>query len=464
MTSDPNPQIGLNAEACVTAAAIMHPAFWDAIARPPEAEDFEDPGLAQLWSAVLDVRRRGRVTRQAVVLRLREAQLVEADCFGALKHVRPEFVTVTEAVEAAAFLLDRRLRKQAHTIINEHLTGLATVGNVVEHVEGLERGLNDIVTNHAAVNGFRADFACDVSKDIFRGAALGRRIQTGWTDLDGRIRGWPRGKMSIIAARPSMGKSAFAICAGRKLAEHGAGVGFVSMEMNTPEIWIRMAADYAYDNGRGPEYEAVMHGKARPDDVRALEAAVDRVRDLPFAINDRAALKVADIHRWARRLDREFRNGGRKLDVLIVDYLQLARPDKNRQGNKVQEVSDISADLLALAKDLDVALIALSQLSRAPEQRGNPRPQLSDLRDSGSLEQDAEMVGMLFRPAYYFERKAREDELTYDQIREAEANKHVLEIDWQKNRNGKTGITRMFCDVGRNAVRDAAPTYRSVAA
>lgn len=464
MQADPNPQIGANAEAAVTAAAIIHPAFWDAVARLPEAEDFEDPNLAQLWAAVQDVRRRGRVTRQAVVMSLRQAQLSEADCFGALSHVRPEFVTVSEAVEAAAFMLERRLRKQAEILVGESLRGLATVGNVVDHVETLERGLNDIVSNHAAANGFKADFACDVSRDIFRGAALGRRIQTGWNELDSKVRGWPRGKMSIIAARPSMGKSAFAVCAGRKLAEQGAGVGFVSMEMNAPEIWIRMAADYAFDNGRGPEYEAVMHGKAKPDDLRAMEAAADRVRDLPFAINDRASLKIAEIHRWARRLDREFRNGGRKLDVLVIDYLQLVRPDKNRNGNKVQEVSDVSADLLALAKDLDVALIALSQLSRAPEQRGNPRPQLSDLRDSGSLEQDAEMVGMLFRPAYYFERKAREDDLSYDQLREAEANKHVLEIDWQKNRNGKTGVTRMFCDVGRNAVRDAAPTFRSVAA
>lgn len=456
--------IGANAEAAVTAAAILHPTFWDAVARRPEAEDFENPHLAQLWSAVLDVHRRGRVTRQAVVLRLREAQLTESDCFGALSHVRPEFVTVPESIEAAAFILERRLRKQAEILTGESLKGLATVRNVVEHVEALERGLNDIVTNHASENGFKAAFACDLPRDVFRGAALGRRIQTGWNELDGRIRGWPRGKMSIIAARPSMGKSAFAVCAGRKLAEQGHGVGFVSMEMNAPEIWIRMAADYAYDNGRGPEYEAIMHGRPKPDDVRAMEAAAERVRELPFAINDGSSLKVAGIHRWARRLDREYRAGGRKLDVLIVDYLQLIRPEKNRNGNKVQEVSDVSADLLALAKDLDVALIALSQLSRAPEQRGNPRPQLSDLRDSGSLEQDAEMVGMLFRPAYYFERKAREDDLTYEQIREAEANKHVLEIDWQKNRNGKTGITRMFCDVGRNAVRDAAPTFRSAAA
>jgi replicative DNA helicase len=464
MQADPNPQIGVNAEGSVTAAAILHPTFWDACERLPEAEDFEDPNLANLWAAANIVHKRGRMNRQAVVLELRSMGLKEEDCFGALRHVRPDFTSLADAVEAAKFLMDRRLRKQATLLISESHLGLATARDVVGHVEALEHGLNDIVTNHAAVNGFKADFACDLPRDAFSGAALGRRIPTGWTELDQKIRGWPRGKMSIIAARPSMGKSAFAVCAARKLAEQGKGVGFISMEMNSPEIWIRMAADVAFNSGRGPEYEAVMHGKAKSDDIRALEDAAEQVRELPMAINDRAALKIADMHRWARRLDREFRAGGRQLDVLVVDYLQLSRPDKNRQGNKVQEVSDISADLLALAKDLDVALIALSQLSRAPEQRGNPRPQLSDLRDSGSLEQDAEMVGMLFRPAYYFERKAREEELSYEQMREAAAQKHSLEIDWQKNRNGKTGITKLFCDVGRNAVRDAAPAYRSVAA
>jgi replicative DNA helicase len=207
-----------------------------------------------------------------------------------------------------------------------------------------------------------------------------------------------------------------------------------------------------------------MNGKASPIQIRQMEDAADRARLLPLAVNDKSALKVADMHRWARRLDREFRHGGRKLDALVVDYLQLARPEKDRKGNKVQEVTDISADLLALAKDLDIALIALSQLSRAPEQRGNPRPQLSDLRDSGSLEQDADMVGMLFRPAYYLERKAKEEELSPEEIKEAAANKFRLEVDWQKNRNGKTGVTLMFCDIGRNAVGDRAPEFRSVAA
>lgn len=464
MKSEANPMIGDMAEAIIAAAPFIRAEFWDHVERLPEPEDFEDGVLGALWTATLAARRRGTVSRAAVVFQLREMQFKEEDCFGALQRVRTDFLALADIVEAARFLIDRRLCKQATALCKEATDSFATSSNVLERVEALESGLNDLVTNHAAVNGFKASFACDLPRDVFRGAALGRRIQTGWNELDGRIRGWPRGKMSIIAARPSMGKSAFAVCAGRKLAEQGHGVGFVSMEMNAPEIWIRMAADYAYDNGRGPEYEAIMHGRPKPDDVRAMEAAADRVRELPFAINDGSSLKVASIHRWARRLDREYRTGGRKLDVLIVDYLQLIRPEKNRNGNKVQEVSDVSADLLALAKDLDVALIALSQLSRAPEQRGNPRPQLSDLRDSGSLEQDAEMVGMLFRPAYYFERKAREEDLTYDQIREAEANKHVLEIDWQKNRNGKTGITRMFCDVGRNAVRDAAPAFRSVAA
>lgn len=464
MQSDPNPMLGAMAEATICAAPFVRPQFWDHVERLPEAEDFEHEGLSALWAGVLAAKRRGTVSRAAVAFQLREMQYREDECFAALKQVQTDFLTLPDIIAAATFLHDRNLRKRAAALCNESVQAMATVSNVREHVETLERGLNDLVSNHEGASGFQAAFACDIRKDLFRGAGKTRRVPTGWTDIDQKVRGWPRGKMSIIAARPSMGKSAFAVCAARRVAEQGLGVGFVSMEMAEDEIWARLAADLAYSNGSGPEYEAVMNGKANPIQIRQMEDAVDIARGLPLAVNDRSAQKVADIYRWARRLDREFRNGGRKLDVLIVDYLQLARPEKNRNGNKVQEVTDVSADLLALAKDMDVALIALSQLSRAPEQRGNPRPQLSDLRDSGSLEQDADMVGMLFRPAYYLERKAREDDLTHEELREAAANKNRLEIDWQKNRNGKTGLTAMFCDIGRNAVGNLAPEYRSVAA
>ena len=464
MGSDPNPILGDMAEATIAAAAFVRREFWDHVERLPDPEDFEDEMLGALWAGILAARKRGAVSRAAVAFQLREMQFQEEDCFSALARVRTDFLSLHDIVAAAGFMHDRKLRKGAAALCAESVSGLATVQNVREHVEKLERSLNDLVTHHQGASGFKAAFACDIRKDLFRGGAAQRRIATGWADIDQKVRGWPRGKVSIIAARPSMGKSAFAVCAARRLAEQGRGVGFISMEMGEDEIWARLASDMAYSNGAGPEYEAVMNGKANPIQIRQMEDAADRARHLPLAINDTSALKVADIHRWARRLDREFRNGGRQLDALIVDYLQLARPDKNRNGNKVQEVTDISADLLAVAKEMDVAIIALSQLSRAPEQRGNPRPQLSDLRDSGSLEQDADMVGMLFRPAYYLERKAREEELSPDEIREAAAKKHRLEIDWQKNRNGKTGIVPLFCDIGRNAVGDLAPEYRSAAA
>lgn len=461
-----NPMLGEMAEATLAAAPFVRAEFWDSVDVLPEPEDFEDPALSGLWAGVLAAKRRGTVNRAAVAFQLREMQFKEEDCFGALKRVRTDFLSLGDIIEAVRFLMDRRLSKRAAALCADATAKFATASNVREHVEALEHDLNDLVTHHQGSTGFHASFACDMSKTMFRGEAAGRRIQTGWSGINSKIRGWPRGKMSIIAARPSMGKSAFAVCAAQNLAERGHGVGFVSMEMNDTEIWTRLAASLCYrrHGSDAPEYEAVMNSMAKPNEIRIMEDAADEARSLPFAINDRSALKVSDIYRWARRLDREFRNGGRKLDVLIVDYLQLARPEKNRNGNKVNEVTDVSADLLALAKDMDVALIALSQLSRAPEQRTSPRPLLSDLRDSGSLEQDADMVGFLFRPAYYLERKAKEENLDRDQLAEARAKKMVLEIDFQKNRNGKTGLVEMYCDIGRNAVRDMAPAYRSVEA
>jgi replicative DNA helicase len=308
--------------------------------------------------------------------------------------------------------------------------------------------------------------------DLLRPYDASQRLPTGWRSLDEKLRGWPRKKVSVVAARPSMGKSMFGIDAARHQAQAGRGVGFISLEMAHEEIWLRMAADLAFRSAsysaspenNPPHYEAVKAGEASPRQMKQMEAALEVVRSLPIMVDDRAALKVVEMHRWCRKLDRWLRDHGTKLDCVIVDYLQLAKPDKPRNGSRTNEVTDISGDLLAMAKDLDVAMIPLSQLNRAAETRTNNRPTMSDLRDSGAIEQDADVICTLFRPAYYLERKAKEDDLTDRDLAEARANKTIIEVDVQKNRNGKTGLVKMFCDPGANAIRDLGPDLRSVAA
>ena len=240
-------------------------------------------------------------------------------------------------------------------------------------------------------------------------------IPSGFTDLDEMTSGFQKTELVIVAARPSMGKTAFCLNIATQAAVEGHGVAVFSLEMSKDALVQRMlCAEARVDS------QAVRRGMLKDRDFTNLARAAGVMQQCPIWIDDTPALTLLEMRSKARRLKAES-----DLGLVIVDYLQLMRSPEYAE-NRVQEVSDISRSLKALARELEVPVMALSQLSRASEQRGGDRrPQLSDLRDSGAIEQDADVVIFIHRPEYY--------------DREDESKKGVAEIIMAKNRNGPTG-------------------------
>jgi len=222
-------------------------------------------------------------------------------------------------------------------------------------------------------------------------------LSTGLTDLDRRTAGLHPGSLIIIGARPGMGKSDKALNLSFNAASKGKQVGFFSLEMSAGLLTNRILARMT-----GIPASLQIGGNVQPEDMGTLMAAAHKIRSLPLWIDDAPAPSVDVIASRARRLQR--RHG---LDLVVVDYLQLIAPGnnrRNRQSNRTEDVTLISQGLKALAKDLKVPVVALCQLSRAVEAREDKRPQLADLRESGSIEQDADVVIFLYRESYYLER------------------------------------------------------------
>ncbi len=254
-------------------------------------------------------------------------------------------------------------------------------------------------------------------------------LATGFTDFDRMTSGLQRGELIIIAARPSMGKTALAINIAENAAlRYGSVVAIFSLEMSRESLLRRMLASQA--NVDQQKIQKGFFGRVEQD---RLQVALSQLVEAHIFIDDSAGATVSEMRAKARRLKQN--NGA--LDLIMVDYLQLMSatlPGASRKGyeNRVQEVSAISRGLKAMAKELQVPVIALSQLSRSNEKRDDKRPLLSDLRESGSIEQDADVVAFIHRESYY----NRDENM-------ADADKSKAEIIIAKQRNGPTGIVQM---------------------
>ncbi len=252
-----------------------------------------------------------------------------------------------------------------------------------------------------------------------------RGVPSGFTALDNVLAGFQKSDLVILAARPSMGKTTFALDLARNAALlHGASVGIFSLEMSDQQLVDRMLAAEA-----GVDSWKLRTGRLSNDsEYEALQTAMTKLSKAPIHIIDEAAMNIVKMRSAARRLKNEH-----GLDMLIVDYLQLMSPTLTRGSDSmVQQVTEISRSLKILAKEMNIPVIALSQLSRAVEQRGG-KPRLSDLRDSGSIEQDADVVMFIHR----------EDKMNKDKEPE---RPNIAEILVEKHRNGAVGSAELYFD------------------
>jgi len=273
-----------------------------------------------------------------------------------------------------------------------------------------------------------------VRHDSPEGALLVTGLATGFKSLDEMTTGFHRSDLVIVAARPSMGKSALALQLARNMAvDHGYKVGIFSLEMSSEQIALRLLSLESKVN-----FEKLRKADISADEWNRLTDAASKFMKASIIIDDDSMLDPRGLRTKVRRIKKEY-----GLDAIVIDYLQLMNSGRNRE-NRQQEISEISRSLKVLGREMDIAVISASQLSRSVEQREDKRPRLSDLRESGAIEQDADTVIFIHRESYYKRAKFEEEE----DVGEVQMlnHPHPAEIIIGKQRNGPVGSINLIFD------------------
>ncbi len=379
---------------------------------------------------------------------------------GYLMELAGSAVGIINAGEYGRVVYDLFLRRELISLgeeVVERAFGSDVEETAVRQIETAEQNLYDLATTGQYEGGFK-DFKSSIIEAIklaelahqSDGALAG--VTTGFSDIDKLLGGLHPSDLIILAGRPSMGKTALATNMATHAAysraksggKEGGVVGFFSLEMSAEQLASRILSEQTNISSN-----RMRKGELTNDEFNRLAVGSQNLHNLPIFIDDTPALTVSALRTRARRLKRQH-----GLDLIVVDYLQLISGSTgSRNDGRVNEVSEITRGLKTLAKELEVPVLALSQLSRAVEQRDNKRPQLSDLRESGSIEQDADVVMFIFREEYYLERDEpvqRQDEKDdafnskYErwQNRKKEVE-NLAEVSVAKQRHGPIGTEKL---------------------
>ena len=327
-----------------------------------------------------------------------------------------------EIIEKAS--IRRRLIQAGTEIAEKAYSEDADVGNLVGAAERDLFNVSDkiVKSDYVAMDTLLAD-AFDRIEELRNNKGALRGLKTGFRDLDKMTAGFHKGDLIIIGARPAMGKTTFAQNLAYNIATiNNRGVLFFSMEMANNEIIDRMISDVS-----GVDNWKIRTGNINSEEHQRLMDALGEMDNVPIFIDDTSSMTIVELRNKARRAMHDHDIG-----IVIVDYLQLITGDDRYKGNRVQEVTEISRGLKILARELGIPVVALSQLSRTVTGRDNPRPLLSDLRDSGSIEQDADLVMFLHRPDYY-----HQNDDDYEET-------NITELIVAKHRHGAVGKVDLY--------------------
>jgi len=342
--------------------------------------------------------------------------------------------------------LRRELIKISENVLNEAANNDDEISTGEEIIQNAEKSLFDLAERgHFNRSFLKFDMALKQTIEMAESAHKNEDgivgVPTGLTDLDSKLGGLHKQDLIIIAGRPSMGKTALATNIAFHAAKniekkgHKSTVAFFSLEMSSEQLSTRILSEQSRIRSND-----IRRGKVTEKEFEQFIETSKNIADLPLYIDETPAITISAISNRSRRIKRLF-----GLDLIVVDYIQLMRSGRKMEFNRVQEISEITQGLKALAKELNVPVLALSQLSRQVEQRDDKKPQLSDLRESGSIEQDADVVMFVFREAYYLERK----EPTLGSIEHAEWQQKMDEISSLaeiligKQRHGPTGNVKV---------------------
>lgn len=274
-----------------------------------------------------------------------------------------------------------------------------------------------------------------------------RSFTTGLATLDKKIGRYRAGQLYVVAARPAMGKSTWALSTLLSASRNGHGVAFMSLEMTEEEVWARCVSDLG-DHAFTPTYSQILKRQLSDSQIEELETINTSLQGLPFYVDYSANLTLRDIKARTKEVQLEMAASGKRLDILCVDHLTIISPGDRYKGNPVMEVSSNIDGLRILAKELDIAVVVLCQLSRDVEKRDDKRPTLADLRWTGEIEQAAHVVAFLYRENYYL---ANDPDADSRQLMETHFDMDFLV---RKNRQGETGDVTLWADMSHSRVRD----------
>ena len=453
------------AEQALLGAILVNNKAYEKVGEFLRPEHFYDPAHQRIFAAITKMIDRGQIANPVTLKALfdNDPELAVEGGSAYLAELAANVVTVVNAGDYGKTIHDLFIRRQLIEVgtdmVNEayrhdlDITALDQIGEA-------EKQLFDLASTGDVQGGFVAfgesvKHAIATAEVAFRRSSHVTGVTTGLIDIDRKLGGLHPSDLIILAGRPSMGKTALATNIAfnaakahmRSSGQEGGVVGFFSLEMSAEQLATRILADEVQVPG-----DKIRRGEIRDTDFPKFVQASQDLARCPFYVDDTPALSVAAVRTRCRRLKR---TSG--LSMVVVDYLQLLRGSSSRGSeNRVQEISEITRGLKAISKELDVPVVALSQLSRAVELREDKRPQLADLRESGSIEQDADVVMFVFREQYYLERaepSRRPDESDdkfndrYQRWQQRLGEVHnTAEVIIAKQRHGPIGTVRLYFD------------------
>ena len=420
------PPQNLDAEESVLGAMMLSPGAIGAVSEVLDAGDFYRESHARIYRAALGLFARGEPVDAITVADELEERGELEEAGGRLRmHELARLVPATaNAAHYARIVREMAiLRGLIHAGGEVARLGWERPGDAAELVDRAEQIVFELSQEQVSSEFSHIEELLKESFEritmLYEAGEEVTGVPSGFRELDRLTSGFQPGNLVIVAARPSMGKSALALCMSANLAvRKQVPVALFTLEMSKSEVTQRLMCSEAK-----VESQRLRTGKLAADDWPRLTAACDKLAKAPIYVDDTGSMSIMGIRAKARRLKSHEPN----LGLIVVDYLQLMTSDSNYE-NRVQEVSQISRQLKILARELDLPIVAMSQLSRAVEQRHDKRPILSDLRESGSLEQDSDLVMFIYRDEYY---------------NDESPDQGLAEVILSKHRNGPTGVVKL---------------------
>ncbi len=435
----------IEAEQAVIGSILVSNDIFDEISTFISSKNFHDPMHQKIFEAIESLIYKGMLANPITLKNYFEDEKDDLDVPEYLVKITKFSTSVRQAVEYSKIIYDMFVRRELikiseQTIDSAKLNELDSNGQTI--IENSERLLFDLAEK-GSFNSSLVKFDEAMKQTIEMASAAYKNeegivgVPTGLRDLDDKLGGLHQSDLIIIAGRPSMGKTSLAtniaFNAAQKLQESGkkSSIAFFSLEMSSEQLSTRIISEQARISSND-----IRRGRISDEQFDKFLETSKNIAELPLYIDETPAISIAAMSNRARRIKRLF-----GLDMIVVDYIQLMRGTTYNKDGRVQEISQITQGLKAIAKELGVPVVALSQLSRQVEQRDDHKPQLADLRESGSIEQDADVVMFVYREGYYLSRKEPREATVEHAEWQAKMNEvaHLAQIIIGKQRHGPIG-------------------------